>query len=84
MWAALVKFHDRLIGWRTILFNALPSIALVAGELAQYLSTFRWEDLGITSHVAMLITLGFNVGNIMLRSITTTPVGVAPPPAPTV
>tara|TARA_R110000744_G_scaffold361412_2_gene469164 strand:- start:23 stop:220 length:198 start_codon:yes stop_codon:yes gene_type:complete len=61
-------------GYRTILFNAATLLVMVAGAVLQYVG-----QLGITDAQAALVglaaTLMVNIGNMYLRSVTTTPLG---------
>ena len=57
-------------GWRTILFNVLGMVTVVAtSDYAQVIpqSAMPWIGLGI------------GVGNLVLRSVTTTPIGQKEP-----
>lgn len=63
-----------LKGWRTVILNAIPASLIASGELLGYLAGFAWDGIVSTS-TAIYMTLGFNVANIALRSMTTTPVG---------
>jgi Flp pilus assembly protein protease CpaA len=61
-------------GYRTIIFNAVTLLVMVAGAVLQYVG-----QLGITDAQAALVglaaTLMVNIGNMYLRSVTTTPLG---------
>lgn len=67
-----------LKGYRTLTFNILSMIVLVAGILAEYVG-----QLGLTPQQATLALIGLTlvnqVGNFWLRLITDTPVGRAGP-----
>lgn len=64
-------------GWRTILFNGLSAAILVAVPLTGYLAGFNWTSLGVSVEAAMWIALGMNAANIILRVVTTSPIGRA-------
>jgi Flp pilus assembly protein protease CpaA len=61
-------------GYRTIIFNAVTLLVMVAGAVLQYVG-----HLGMTDAQAALVglaaTLMVNIGNMYLRSVTTTPLG---------
>jgi hypothetical protein len=61
-------------GYRTIVFNAVTLLVMVAGAVLQYVG-----QLGMTDAQAALVglaaTLMVNIGNMYLRSVTTTPLG---------
>lgn len=63
-----------LKGYRTLTFNILSMIVLIAGILAEYVG-----QLGLSPHQATLALIGLTlvnqVGNFWLRLITNTPVG---------
>jgi hypothetical protein len=63
-----------LKGWRTVIFNVLSLLVLLAGIVLQYL-----DALGLTDLQAAYAGLGLNifvaVANVYLRTITTTPLG---------
>lgn len=52
-------------GWRTVLFNVLGITSLVATQYGELLPP----------KVMPYIGLGLGVGNLVLRTITTTPIG---------
>lgn len=61
-------------GWRTIAFNLVTVGVTVAGIALQYLG-----ELGLEPKTAAAVGLGLTIfnalGNMYLRSITTTPMG---------
>lgn len=61
-------------GWRTIAFNAASLAVMVAGVVLQYADRLPIEDsqAAIAGVVATIIV---NLGNMYLRTITTTPMG---------
>ena len=57
-------------GWRTILFNVLGMVTVVAtSDYAQVIPQRAMPWIG----------LGIGVGNLVLRSVTTTPIGQKEP-----
>jgi len=69
----VITFAPR--GYRTIAFNAVSAIPLVGGELASVLTGFDWGKVVGNSQTAALIGLAVLVANIVLRTMTTGPVG---------
>jgi hypothetical protein len=63
-----------LKGWRTVIVNGVAAVVIIATDLTVYLAGFNWSALASAETAAML-TLSFNVANIALRAITTTPIG---------
>lgn len=63
-----------LKGWRTVILNAIPAGLIGGGELLGYLAGFSWGSV-FSVETAMWLTFGLNVANIVLRTVTTTPVG---------
>lgn len=61
-------------GWRTIILNGLSAVLIGGGELIGYLAGFSWGSV-FSTETAMWLTLGLNIANIALRTMTTTPVG---------
>ena len=60
---------DKLKGWKTLLFNAGVAVLGVA-------QAFDWTSvLGATPYSGWVVT-GIGVVGMILRSVTTTPVGV--------
>tara|TARA_R110002051_G_scaffold325869_1_gene432678 strand:+ start:28567 stop:28764 length:198 start_codon:yes stop_codon:yes gene_type:complete len=61
-------------GYRTIVFNLVSLIVMIGGAALQYVG-----DLGLTDPQAaiagLIATIIVNVGNMYLRTVTTTPVG---------
>lgn len=66
MLALLNRVHDHLKGWRTVAFNGL----VIAGAVVAYLAN--------SSAVPAKYVLAVGVTNIVLRYVTTTPMGVKP------
>lgn len=71
---ALDAVFPRLRGWRTVLVNAVPAGLIMATDLISFFAGFGWDAI-LSAQTAAVITLAFNVANIALRFITTTPVG---------
>jgi hypothetical protein len=69
-----VAFHFAPQGWRTVLFNALAAIPVVGVPLTDALSGFDWSAMFDKAEAAMF-ALAVTVGNVVLRSLTTTPIG---------
>lgn len=63
-----------LRGYRTVIFNVLSILVLVAGIVLQYLDQLGLEDRTV-GFIGMGLTVFNAVANIYLRSITTTPMG---------
>lgn len=63
-----------LKGWRTIIFNGTTLVVTVGGVAAQYV-----DRLDLTAEqqlfAACSITVVNTVGNMILRKLTTTPLG---------
>jgi hypothetical protein len=59
---------------RTVFLNALCGLMVVFGELLQFAVGFDWSAV-VSTRSAGLIVLGVNVTNIVLRHMTTKPVG---------
>lgn len=74
---------DRLSGARTVLLNAAVAAVLLLTELVSWLAGFGGWGAIFDVKTAMLITIGVNVLNIVLRFVTTTPVFQKPSPTPT-
>jgi len=63
-------------GYRTVLINfALATLALAA-EVASWLTAFDWA-VWLPPQYALWVIVTVNVANIVLRFVTTTPVGRA-------
>ena len=63
-------------GYRTIAINfALATLALAA-EIASWLSAFDW-GAWLPPQYALWVIVSVNIANIVLRFVTTTPVGRA-------
>jgi hypothetical protein len=65
-----------LKGWRTALFNGLVAAGVVLGEILQFAVGFNWESI-VSARQAAYVVLGINIANILLRAVTTTPIGKA-------
>ena len=63
------------VGWRTIMFNVVAAIPLVGGELASALTGFDWGKVVSSSQTAALLGVGVLALNIVLRTMTTGPIG---------
>ena len=63
-------------GWRTVLVNAGLAVLWVAAEVARYLAGFDWAAIVPPDRLPYVLLM-VNVANIILRVITTTPVGHA-------
>jgi len=61
-------------GYRTIAFNVLSIVVISAGALLQYIGDLPLTDTqaGIAGFMATIVV---NVGNMYLRTKTTTPMG---------
>lgn len=59
---------------RTVFLNVAALLAAALAEFIPHLLGFQWS-LFTDPKVAALVVLGLNVMNVMLRLITTTPVG---------
>lgn len=68
----------RLKGYRTIVFNSfwvvVSGIIAVAPEMLAYLATFEW-GIVVTPRTAAIIGLVIFTTNLILRKLTTTPLG---------
>ncbi|WP_439137535.1 hypothetical protein [Roseicyclus sp.] len=66
-----------LKGYRTLIFNGLSMIVLIAGVLVEYVG-----QIGLTPEQATFALIGLTLvnqlGNFWLRLITDTPVGRGP------
>ena len=63
-------------GWRTIAFNAASLAVMVAGVLLQYMDSLPLTDAQAAMS-GVVATIIVNLGNMYLRTITTTTVGRA-------
>ncbi len=63
-------------GYRTILINFAVAILALAAEVASWLTTFDW-GAWLPPQYAVWAIVTINVANIVLRFVTTTPVGRA-------
>ncbi len=62
-------------GWRTIAINAALAALIAIAEIAGYLAGFGGWGVIFSAETAAWIMLGTNILNIILRCLTTTPVG---------
>lgn len=60
---------------RTIFLNVLAVLAMVAGEITAFLTTFDWASVVTNPRAVGYILLAVNVLNIVLRLDTHGPVG---------
>ena len=63
-------------GYRTILINFSLATLALAAEVASWLTTFDW-GAWLPPQYAVWAIVTINVANIVLRFVTTTPVGRA-------
>lgn len=61
-------------GWRTLAFNLLAAIPLVGAPLTDALMGFDWS-LFFDKASAATMTLAVTIGNVLLRAVTSTPLG---------
>jgi hypothetical protein len=76
MWESFV---ERLKGWRTVAINAFLAIAALIAEILAALAGFDWSTI-VSPMWLPWVLIGVTVLNIVLRWLTTTPVGVAKEP----
>jgi hypothetical protein len=67
MWA-------KIKGYKVLVFNVFVTAALAGVEVTSYLTGVRWGDV-FDPQTALWITVGVAVVNIVLRFLTTGPVG---------
>lgn len=60
---------------RTIFLNVVSVLILSASAILSYLVGVDWTSVIHNPKVLFFVTIGINVANIVLRMITTTPVG---------
>lgn len=63
-------------GYRTIVFNILSMVSILAGALLTYVDRLPFEAQ-TAAYVGFGATIAVNVVNLILRYVTTTPVGVS-------
>jgi hypothetical protein len=63
-------------GWRTVAFNVVTLLTVMAGVVLQYVDMLGLED-STAAMIGLSLTMFNAVANIWLRSITTTPMGKA-------
>lgn len=61
-------------GWRTVIFNAVASVPVIGAQLADALGGFDWTKV-LAPQNAAWAGLALLMANIILRSVTTSPVG---------
>jgi len=61
-------------GYRTVIFNAVSIVVMVGGAALQYVDQLPITD-GQAAIGGLTATIIVNVGNMYLRSVTTTPMG---------
>ena len=61
-------------GYRTIIFNAVTLLVMVAGAALQYVGHLGMTDAQ-AALVGLIATLAVNISNMYLRRVTTTPIG---------
>ena len=61
-------------GYRTIIFNAASLAVMVAGVLLQYMDSLPLTDAQ-AAIFGVAATIVVNLGNMYLRTVTTTPLG---------
>lgn len=64
---------DKLKGWRTIIFNIATLIVMAGGYLT---------DTVKDPNTLIWVIVAVNIANLILRYMTTTPVGNPPPEIP--
>lgn len=70
--AAAVWFSPK--GWRTVAANAAVGLPMVLAEILNFAIGIDWKEV-MPAGYAPLIVIGVNVLNIVLRAVTTTPMG---------
>jgi hypothetical protein len=60
---------------RTVFLNVIAAILPLAGEIVGYLANVEWSSLTSNPKAAVAYSVGLTVLNIVLRFITTAPVG---------
>ena len=60
---------------RTLFLNVVAGVVPLIGELISYLSGVEWTSLVSNPRVAVAFSVGLTVMNIVLRFMTTRPVG---------
>lgn len=61
-------------GWRTIAANVVAGGAVVLGTLLDALSGFDWREV-LPPDYAAYVVLAMTILNLVLRVVTTTPIG---------
>ncbi len=72
---------ESLHGYKTILVNSAIGLVALLATVMGFLVSFDWSTV-LSPKWAGMAVLSVNVLNIVLRCLTTTPVGVAKDPAP--
>ena len=70
----ILSYYFAPKGWRTVVFNAISTVASVLIPTVSYLADFPWAQY-LEPQVAVVLIVGINLANKWLRSITTSPVG---------
>jgi hypothetical protein len=70
---------DRIKGWwlysRTIFLNVASILLLVLNEITSYLVGADWASVIHNPKLLFFVTVGINVLNVVLRVVTTGPIG---------
>ena len=61
-------------GWKTLLFNSLIGLSVIALQISDYLDTFPWPDV-LPPKEAGWVVLVLGIVNILLRHWTVGPAG---------
>lgn len=72
--AALAAFLFAPKGWRTVFVNGVLGLLALAGELVSYGLGFDWKTV-VPAEYAPWALLALNLLNIVLRKVTTSPMG---------
>ena len=64
-------------GWRTVVVNGAIGVLAIAGEVVNFALGFDWKTV-IPPEYAPWAILSLNVVNIVLRGVTTGPIGRKP------
>jgi hypothetical protein len=67
-----------LAAWRwsrTVFLNVIAALLPLAGEVVGYLANVEWSSLTSNPRAAVAYSVGLTVLNIVLRFVTTAPVG---------
>lgn len=69
------KFHERLKGWRTVIFHGLVGLPCAGLLFVDYLKTVDWTVFSLSGKAVALIGIALSATGIGLRLITDGPVG---------